>query len=112
MPWRPLVGLSAAAAVALVAALVLGEYELSGFLPIGAGAIVGFAVGESTGSIGRSTGWGPAAVAALLAAAALVQAGRIDAGEGLEPIKIGVWWGAALAAMVAGVRVLTRPPAP
>ncbi len=107
--WRSLVGLACGAAVGWGSALVLGEYELEGLLPLGAGALVGFTVGEVVGSIARSRAWWLATFAALWAAGALVQAGRIDSGEGLEPIKAGAWWGAALSAVLAAARVRFRP---
>jgi hypothetical protein len=92
----PLVGL---------AALIVGEYEISPVLGGMAGLLVGLAAGELAVTVARSHHPGLAVVTALLAGAALVWAGRIDAGHGIEPVKPGAWLGAALAAGVAGARV-------
>jgi hypothetical protein len=103
-------GLAAGGLVAVLAALMTGEYEIDLWLGIGAGALTGLAVGEVTATVGRSAHWLVAGSAGVTAAAALVWAGRIDAGHGLEPVKAGAWVGAVAAGLLAlwRVRALRR----
>jgi hypothetical protein len=98
-------GLVAAGLVAAVAALMTGEYEIDLWLGLAAGALTGLAVGEVTGTVGRTGSWLVAGAAGVIAAVALVWAGRIDAGHGLEPVKTGAWAGAVAAGLVALWRV-------
>lgn len=97
-------GLACGAATAALAALVLGEYELQGLLPVGAGLLLGLLLGEVVVSVGRSRTVLVAVVAAVLAAAGMGWAGWIDSAQGLEPVKAGAWVGAAVAAVAAGLR--------
>jgi hypothetical protein len=96
-------GLLAAAAVALLGALVLGEYEFEGWLPVGAGALFGLVVAEVAGSVGRRHTVGYGVVVAVVAGAGLVGAGLISAGPAEVPG--GVWVATAVGAVVALVWV-------
>ncbi len=94
----------AGAAVAAFGALVVGEYELQGVLPVLAGVVLGLLVSEAVSLGGQWRGWVPAGVAAVLAAAGLLWAGWIDSGQGLERYPPLAWLGAAAAALTAGYR--------
>jgi peptidoglycan/LPS O-acetylase OafA/YrhL len=98
----------AGAAVAAFGALIVGEYELEGVLPVLAGLILGLLVSEAVALGGQWRGWVPAGVAAVLAAAGILWGGWIDSGHGIEPYPPLAWLGAAVAALVAVVRA--RPP--
>lgn len=100
---RLLLALTAAAVVATLAALFLGEYEFEGTLPFVAGPLLGLVVAEVLVSVGRQQHVLVAVFAALFAAAGVVLAGVIDAND-VEPIKTGVWVAAALAAAAAAWR--------
>lgn len=94
----------AAAAAAVLAALILGEYEYVGYVPVAAGLIVGLLVAEVVVSLGRWRAWPAAGLAAVLGAGAVVWGGWITSGQGLEPYPASAWAGAALAAAAAAVR--------
>ncbi|HET7719373.1 MAG TPA: hypothetical protein VFK43_05350, partial [Acidimicrobiales bacterium] len=66
-----------ATAVAALAALILGEYELSALSGLVAGALVGLAVAETAGAVGRPFPRALAPVIAAVAAASMVWAGWI-----------------------------------
>lgn len=102
---RMVAAFAMAAAVATLAAFVLGEYDLSLGLGVVAGALLGSVVGEIV-VVGRRRGtWVAAALAATVAAAGILWAGEIGARRSLEEIRPGAWAGAGLAAVVAGSRV-------
>jgi hypothetical protein len=107
---RRTVGIVLAAGGAAFIALVLGEYELVGFVPLAAGVVVGLLVGEAVSGVGRWRGPVAAGVAAALAAASLLGAGWIDSSEGLETFPTLAAVGAALAAAVSVARVAPRRP--
>jgi hypothetical protein len=100
----------AAAAVAALGALILGEYEFVGFMPFVAGPLFGLAVGEAAAWAGGQRGTIPGAVAAVLALAGLLWAGWIDSGEGIDPMPALVWPAAALGAAAAAWRAGALPP--
>ena len=104
---RVLLGLAVGAGIAVVAALMVGEYEIDLWLGVAAGALIGLAVGEAVAGIGGVRHPVVGLAAAAMAAGSVAWAGSIDAG-GLEPIHTGVWIGAALAALVAWWRVRSR----
>lgn len=99
----------AGAAVAAFSALIVGEYEFDGILPVLAGLVLGLLVSEAVALGGQWRGWVPAGVAAGLAAAGILWGGWIDSGEGIEPYPALAWLGAAVAAAVALVRARPRP---
>lgn len=105
---RPHVATLAAAAVAVGAAVILGEYEFTGATPWLAGVVVGFLIGEVVLAVVRQRTLVMAGVAAGVAAGSLVWAGWISSGEGVAPYPAMAWVGAALAGAMAGWR--TRPP--
>jgi hypothetical protein len=96
--------LVAVALLAIVGALVLGEYEFEGSFPLLAGPVVGLVLAEAAVAIAKQRTAALGAVVAALAAGSLLGAGWIDSGEGLEPMKGLVWVAAALAAAVGGLR--------
>ena len=57
-----------AALVAAVASLIVGEYGVAGWVTLMVGIVTGLVVGEITASIARSTSWGLAVAAGVLAA--------------------------------------------
>jgi hypothetical protein len=99
-------GLLAAAAVAVLGALILGEYEFDGWLPLVAGALFGLLVAEVAVAVGGRRTPVVAAVTAALAAGGVLWAGWISAGEGLAPIPGEAWVAGAVGAASAGGRVL------
>ncbi len=101
----------AGAAVSAFGALIVGEYEFDGVLPVIAGLVLGLLVSEAVALGGQWRGWVPAGIAATLAAAGILWGGWIDSGEGLEVYPALAWVGAAVAAVVALVRVRPRPAA-
>lgn len=113
---RAVAGLVAAVVVAAGAALVLGEYELRGWVPVVAGVVVGALVGDVLCRVGGVGGVVPAVVGAVLAAGSLVWAGWLDSSEGVARYPAGAWVGAALAAATAAGLALrprtTRTPGP
>ena len=94
--------------VAALAALILGEYELTLWTGAAAGLVVGFVVSELVLGIGRWRGIVPAAVAAVLGGGALVWAGWIEAGHGVAPIRSTVWIGVGIAVVLAAARLRPR----
>lgn len=100
----------AGAALAAFGALIVGEYEYQGALPVVAGLVLGLLVSEAVALGGQWRGWVPALAAAGLAAAGILWGGWIDSGEGIEPYPALAWLGAAVAAVTAGVRARPRPP--
>lgn len=102
---RAVAGVVCGAVVAALGAVILGEYEFTGALPFVAGVLFGLVVGEVVVGVGKLRGWPSAVAAAALGFGGIAWAGWIDAGRGLEPMKGLVWVGAALAALVALVRV-------
>jgi peptidoglycan/LPS O-acetylase OafA/YrhL len=103
---RAAAGLLAATVVAALGALILGEYEFEGTLPLVAGLLFGLVVAEVAIEVGRRRTWVVGAVAGLLAAAGLVWAGWISSGEGLNPMPSGAWLAAGLALLVAVGRTI------
>ena len=95
--------------VAALAALIMGEYELT--LPTAAatGLVLGFGLPEVVLGIARWRGAVPAGAGALLAGGSLLWAAWIGAGEGLEPVRGTAWAGVAIAAALAAWRL--RPTA-
>lgn len=100
----------AGAAVAAFGALIVGEYELEGILPVLAGLVLGLLVSEAVALGGQWRGWVPAGVAGVLAAAGILWGGWIDSNQGIEAYPALAWLGAAVAAATAVVRA--RPPRP
>lgn len=97
---RHLLAVAAGVAVAVVGALILGEYELRGPMAVIAGVLFGLAVAEAIAAVARDAAPRYSLVAAGLAAAGFVWAAWIAAGRvwGFVP---GLRWVAAAVAAVA-----------
>lgn len=101
----------AGAAIAGFGALIVGEYEFQGVVPVLAGLVLGLLVSEAVALGGQWRGRVPATVAGVLAGAGILWGGWIDSGHGLEPYPALAWLGAAAAAVVAVFRARpTRSP--
>jgi hypothetical protein len=111
--WRAVGGVVCVLLTSVLAALILGEYEFRGTLPFVAGPLFGLVLGEVAVGVGRSRSPIVGGIAAVSGFGALVWAGWINSGEGLEPIHRMIWAAAALAAITAYVRItgLRRPGA-
>ena len=96
----------AAAAVASLTALILGEYELTLGTSVAAGLVVGLGLPEVVLGIARWRGPVPAAAGALLGGGSLLWAGWISSGRGVAPFRATAWIGVALAAVLCGARLL------
>jgi hypothetical protein len=92
----------AAAVTAVLGALVLGEYEFDGLFSVLAGLLFGLLEGELVTAVGGRRSRALGSLAAIAAAAGIIGAGWIDAGEGIQPMKGTAWVAALLAACVAG----------
>jgi hypothetical protein len=99
-------GILCGVVVAVLGALILGEYEFTGTLPFIAGLLFGLAVGEVVVTVGRSRAVAVAALAGLTAFGGLAWAGWIDSSQGVEPVKALVWVAAALGAVTAFLRTV------
>ena len=99
----------AGAAVAAVAAAVLGEYGFDGWAVVGSGVLTGLFVAEAMVAVAGSRSRRLAVGAAALAAGSLLAAGWISTGHRLGRVGWKGWAAVALAAAAAAVRA--RPPA-
>lgn len=109
---RPCLSVLAGAAVAALAAAVLGEYAFDGWAVVGSGALVGLFVAEAMVAVlRRGSGWA-AAVAAALGAGAMVWAGWISTGHRLGTVAWKGWAAVALAAGAGAFRARRRAEAP
>lgn len=112
VPWplvavlRGVLGVGCGAAVSVLGALILGEYEFTGALPFVAGPLFGLVVGEVVVGVGRVRSVLVAVAAGAIAFGGIAWAGWIDSSEGVEPVKGLVWAAAALAAAVAALRTV------
>lgn len=103
---RRTLGLLVAAAAAALTALILGEYELTLWTSVAAGLVVGFGLPEIVLALARWRGPVPAAVGAVLGGGSILWAGWISSGRGVAPFRATAWVGVALAAGLAGWRLL------
>lgn len=97
---RTVLAVVAGAVLAAVAAVILGEYSFSGWVPWVAGVAVPVAVGETAALIaGRQP---PALWVAIsvLSAGGLAWGAWLSQGHGLAPISVGGWTAIALGALV------------
>lgn len=102
-------GVACGVAVAVLGALILGEYEFTGSLPFIAGPLFGLVIGEVVVGVGRARSWAAALPAGAAAFGGIVWAGWIDSSEGVEPVKDLVWVAAVLAAGAALLRIAGLP---
>jgi hypothetical protein len=97
---RHVLGVAAATAAAVLGALILGEYDLSGLTAFVAAVLFGLAVAEVLVSVGRVSGLGYAVLAAALAGAGFAWAAWIFAGRDWDFVS-GVRWAALPVGAVA-----------
>jgi hypothetical protein len=97
----PVPAVVAAAVVAALAAVVLGEYELVGSRAIAAGLVFGIVVGEVLATLVRRADPYLLGAAALVAEAGLVWATWISTGRDLGEAAPVAWVGIVLGAVAA-----------
>ena len=106
---RTTLAVLAVAVVAVLAANILGEYELTPLVAAVSGLVIGFGLAELGILAGRWRGPLPVVLVAVLAGLALLWAGWIDSDEGVEPFPATAWLGAVAAAGSAALRTLRAP---
>jgi phosphatidylserine synthase len=109
-PVRVAAGLTAAAGIAALGALILGEYSFTGLTVLGAGAALGLFTAEvARATTGRASTW-LAAGCAVVAGGAMLWSAWIATGHNLSFLGPEGWAAVAVAAVVAGFRAWwTRP---
>ena len=98
---RRLLALAAGAGVAAAGALVLGEYEMVGVVPVVAGVLYGLAVAEVVAGIGRDGSVPTLAGVLVIAAAGMTWGVWISTGRDFEFATGTAWLGVGLAALAA-----------
>jgi hypothetical protein len=101
---RAILSLVAGAAVALVAALMLGEYDFDGLPVIGAGIVLGLFVSEATTSVARARSLLLAGAGAVFTVAGLLGAAWIATDQRLSMVDGEGWVAVALGAAAAAFR--------
>ncbi len=101
---RQSLALAAGAAVAVVAAAVLGEYGFDGWAVVGSGLLAGLFVAEAELAVSKVGSRLQAGAAGAFAAAALLWAGWISTGHRLGTVTWRGWVAVALAAAAGAVR--------
>jgi hypothetical protein len=116
---RSTLSLVAGALVALVAALLLGEYAFDGLAVLGAGLVVGLFVSEATTTVAARRSVLLAVAGAVITVAGLLGAAWISTDRRLSIVDWHGWLAVALGAAAAGFRARPRrarsgslPPAP
>ena len=116
---RRVVAWVATIAAGVLGALILGEYEFSGWTPYVSGILFGLVLSEVQLTIGRDHRVGSAVAVGVLTAGGLSWAAWISSGRGVAPIPVGAWLGAAIGAVVAfswirwsGKRAASTPTEP
>ena len=94
----------AGAAVAVVAAAILGEYGFDGWAVVGSGLLTGLFVAEAEVAVARGGSRPLAAAAAVLGGAALLGAGWISTDQRLGTVAWKGWAAVALAALAGAIR--------
>lgn len=107
---RRILALVAAAAVAAVGAVILGEYAIAGVVGLGAGLVFGLLVAEAAVGVGGAGSVALALGSALASGTGMVWAAWISTGRDLDRLAPEGWVAVALAA--AGAAVRARPPRP
>ena len=100
---------AAGAAVAVLAAAVLGEYGFDGWAVVGSGVLTGLFVAEVMLAVARSGTRRLAVGAAALGAGSLLAAGWTSTGHQLGTVAWKGWAAVAVAAAAGAIRA--RPPA-
>lgn len=98
---QPVVAVLAGVAVAVLGAVILGEYPLAGFTPLVAGPFFGVAVAEATATVGRHSDRFLLAAVALVSQAGLVWAMWISTGHDLHLAPATGWAGVVLGGLAA-----------
>ena len=94
---RTVAALVAAALVALVAALIVGEYGVAGWVALMVGSVAGLVTGEIAASIARSKAWSVGLASGALAGAGVLWGAYLDSGRGVAPLG----WEAAVTPVIA-----------
>ena len=94
----------AGAAVAVIAAVILGEYGFDGWAVVGSGVLTGLFVGEAEVAVSRGGSRRLAVAAAMLGAAGLLGAGWISTDHRLGTVAWKGWLAVALAAVAGAIR--------
>jgi hypothetical protein len=98
---RPTLGVIVAVLGAVLAALIVSEYEFVGFTPWAAGLAIGVLVGEILATGGRVRGRVVMVLAGALAAGAVLWGEWLESDSGVEPYSAVAFGAAVLAAVVA-----------
>lgn len=93
-------GCVTAVAAGLLFGLIMGEYELLGFMALLAGVLFGLAVAEAAITVGKSSDWPLVGVTAVAAFVGMTWAASIDAGDSLGRVA-GVRWVASVLALLS-----------
>jgi hypothetical protein len=88
--------------VAVIGALIVGEYDFAGATPYVAGVLFGLVLAEAVLTVARGGTRALAAVAALECAGGVAWAAWISSGRGVAPFPASGVAGAAIGAVVAG----------
>jgi hypothetical protein len=99
---RVIFGCIAAALLAALGGLIMGEYRLVGVMAVLAGLLFGLAVAEVAITVGRSSDWPLVGVTAAAAAVGFTWAAWIEAGRAFGPISAVRWVGSLAALASAG----------
>lgn len=83
--------------VALVAALIVGEYGVAGWVALMVGSVAGLVTGEIAASIARSREWWLGVASGVLAGAGVLWGAYLDSGRGVAPLG----WEAAVTPVIA-----------
>ncbi len=100
---RPVLALVAGSAAAALGAVILGEYELVGVVPLLAGPIFGVVVSEATATVARARLALLILAVGLLSAAGLVWAVWISTGHSFDQAAGTAWAGVVLGALAAAL---------
>lgn len=109
---RTVAALVAAAFVSLVAALIVGEYGVAGWVALMVGAVAGLVTGEIAASVARSRDWSIGLVAGALAGAGVLWGAYLDSGRGVAPLGWEAIAAPAIAFVVTVLSVRTYKLAP
>jgi hypothetical protein len=101
---RVTLSLVAGAAVAFVAAVLLGEYAFDGLAVIGAGVVLGLFVSETTVSLARRRSLLLAGAGAAFTVAGMLGAAWISTDHRLSTVGLKGWLAVAVGAAAAAIR--------
>lgn len=98
---RQVLAVLTAIVVVAGAAVILGEYELRGWVPLVAGTVIGVGVAEVVATVARGSDVAIVAATGLVAEAGMVWAVWISSGRGIVPVAVTAWLGSVGAGLVA-----------